>query len=151
MNYDILATIIFIIFATVMAFQSIKLGLGTFHDPGPGFLPIFSTLIIGILALIHLVCQVRRGTTNKKLEFKLGPHWQKAFYLMVLSFIYVLILWDRLGYIIGTTLWLVVIFRIGGIHSWKKNLIATITTVMISYLLLEKVANCFLPKGIFGF
>ncbi len=151
MNHEIFSAIIFIIFAAVMTFESIKLGLGTIHDPGPGFLPIFSTLVIGMLSSIHLVSQVRKNKTHKKLEFKLGTHWAKAFYSIALSFLYVLFLWDKLGYIIGSTLWLVIIFRIGGVRSWKKNLIFTGITVMTSYLMLEKVAMCSLPKGIFGF
>ena len=44
MNYDILGSIIFIIFATVIIFLSIRLGLGEVNDPGPGFFPILSTL-----------------------------------------------------------------------------------------------------------
>lgn len=151
MNYDILGSIIFIIFATVIIFLSIGLGLGTINEPGPGFLPILSTLVLGILSLIYLISQVLKGRTRKKLKFKLGSHWQKGFYLMVSSFIYVAILWDRLGYIISTALWLVFILKIGGVQSWKKNLIVTIVIVITSYLLLAKVGRCFLPRGIFGF
>ncbi len=44
MNHDALAAIVFLIFALVMTFESIKLGLGSIHDPGPGFLPIFSAM-----------------------------------------------------------------------------------------------------------
>lgn len=151
MGYDILAAIIFIIFAIVMTFQSIGLGLGTFNEPGPGFLPILSTLSIGTLSLIYLVSLILKDKTKKKFEFRLGPHFKKAFYLIVLSFIYVSILWDRLGYIISTTLWLVFILKIGGVQSWKKSLIIAIVIVIPSYLLLEKVGRCILPKGVFGF
>ena len=151
MNYDVLGAIVFIIFAIVMIFQSIALEFGAFNEPGPGFLPIFSALTIGILSLIYLISLVLKGRAKKKLEFKLGPHWQKALFLIVFSFIYVSILWNRLGYIISTIVWLVLIFKIGGIQSWKRNLIITIVIVMTSYLLFEKVGNCFLPKGIFSF
>ncbi len=151
MNHDILAAIVLIIFAAAMTFQSIQLGLGTLNDPGPGFLPIFSTLCIAVLSATYLVSQIVNRKSKKNLFFKLGPSWPKSLYLILLSFIYVAFLWDRLGYILGTTLWLVAIFKIGGIQSWKKIFITSVITVTVSYLLLEKVAKCVLPKGLLSF
>lgn len=151
MNYDVLAAIIFIIFAALMTFESIKLGLGTINDPGPGFLPFFSILMLGILSLIHLFSQVRKSKTHRGLEFKLGPYWVKALSSIAFSFFYVLFLWNKLGYIVGSTLWLVAMFRIGGVQSWKKSLLITIITIITSYFLLQKLAKTSLPKGIFGF
>lgn len=151
MSHDIIATIIFVIFSIVMTFQSIRLGVGISHQPGPGFLPIFSTICMGILSIMILISQVLKYGTKKELGLKLGPYWQRGFYIMAISFFYVSILWNRLGYIISTTLWLVFVFKIGGIRSWKKSLIIAIAAVIISYLLFGKLGKCFLPRGIFGF
>ena len=151
MNYDLLATAIFIIFGAVMAFQSIHFGLGRVGDPGPGFLPFVSSVCIGFLSLGHLISQIRKRGKEKKLEFHFGPSWKKAFFLMAISFLYVGVLWDRLGYLLSTTLWLASIFRIGGFKSWKKNLVMTVVIVLTSYLLFEKIGQCYLPKGILRF
>lgn len=151
MNCDILASLIFVIFSILVAFQSTWYGLGRFGDPGAGFFPLFSSICIGILSLGNLVLQLRRSGTQKRVEFRMGPFWQKAFYLIGFSFLYVSILWDRLGYIIGTTLWLVIIFRVGGVKSWKKSLAITIAIVITSYLLFEKLGDCNLPRGLFAF
>lgn len=151
MNWDILASIIFAIFSILMALQSTGYGLGKFGDPGAGFFPFFSSICIGILSLANLASQLRRSGTQKNLELRMGPFWQKAFYSIGFSLLYVSILWDRLGYIISTTLWLVIIFRVGGIKSWKKNLTITIVIAITSYLLFEKLGDCNLPKGLFAF
>ena len=88
---------------------------------------------------------------EKKIEFNSGPFWRKAFLLMVACFFYTSLLWDRLGYVISTGLWLVSILWIGEIRSWKKIGVMTIPLTIISYFLFEKVAKLPLPKGVFGF
>lgn len=151
MSYDIFVTIIFFFFAVVMALQSIRLGLGEVNDPGSGFLPTFSSLSIAILSLLYLGSQIFKDKKKKKLLFELGPHWKRALYLTVLSFLYVLVLWDKLGYIISTTLWLVFVFWLAGVKPWTKTLMIAIAVVIASYFLFGKVAKCFLPRGILGF
>ena len=39
MVIDLITTIIFMSFAFVMTVQSVRLGLGNWEEPGPGFLP----------------------------------------------------------------------------------------------------------------
>ena len=151
MVIDLITTIIFMIFAFVMTVQSVRLGLGNWEEPGPGFFPAFTTIVIGTLSLVHLISQVRRSRTKEKTEFNLEPQWVKVFGLMLITFLYILFLWDKLGYLIGTTIWLVFVFKLGNIRSWKKCLIFSIGFVIISYFLFEKVGKCFLPKGILGF
>jgi putative tricarboxylic transport membrane protein len=151
MNYNLLVSFFFIMFAIAMTLQSIDLGLGTPTEQGPGFFPLLSALSIGILSLVYLVSQLLKGKTAKKLQIKLGPHWQKAFCILALSFIYVSILWNRLGYIISTMLWLFFVLKLGGFRSWKNTLIITAAIVITSYLLFQKVGKSFLPEGLFGF
>jgi len=151
MVIDLITTIIFVSFAFVMTVQSVKLGLGTWEEPGPGFFPAFTTIVIGTLSLVHLISQVRRSRTKEKTEFDLGPQWVKVFGLMVITFLYIQFLWDKLGYLISTTIWLVFVFKLGNIQSWKKCLIISVGIVIISYILFVKVGQCFLPKGILGF
>ena len=151
MNYDLLGSVIFIIFAVLMAFQSIQLDIGRSGDPAPGFLPLCSSLCIGLLSLGQLVSQIRKVNKEKKIEFNLGPFWRKAFLLVVACFFYTSLLWDRLGYVISTGLWLVSILWIGEIRSWKKIGMIAIPLTIISYFLFERVAKLPLPKGVFGF
>jgi hypothetical protein len=134
-----------------MALQSIALKLGAFNEPGPGFLPFVSSLIMGILSLSYLVSGVLQVRTKKESDLNFGMHWRKAVFLVAFSFIYVSILWEKLGYLISSTIWLIVVFKMGGIQSWRKNVVLTIIIVIASYVLLEKVGNCFLPKGILDF
>ena len=151
MNHNLLPNVFFIIFAVLMGFQSTKYGLGKVGDPGPGFLPLFSSICIGLLSLGQLVSQFHKGEKDKSQRFKLGPLWQRAFYLMGLSFLFVIILWERLGFIISTTLWFISILWVGGIRSWKKILLIVISVITLSYLVFEKIAQLPLPKGLLGF
>jgi hypothetical protein len=145
-DYNFFSALFFIIFAILIGIQSIKIGLGTINEPGPGFLPMFSAAAIGVLACILLTMKI-----SEKSEWKLGQHWKRAFWIMVVSFIYGAILWTKLGYIVGTFIWLIAVLRIAGIQSLKKNLLITGVVVVFSYILFEKIGKVILPKGIFGF
>jgi putative tricarboxylic transport membrane protein len=151
MDLDTMVAGLFVIFAGIMVFQSVGIGLGTFHEPGPGFMPALSTATLGTLSLVYMISRILSRTSERTFEFKLGTNWLEAFYIMFITFIYVVIALDKLGYLISTALWLVVIFRIAGVRPWIRNVLFSLITVMTSYLILVKVAHCILPGGIFSF
>lgn len=133
-----------------MNIESIRLGLGTFSEPGPGFLPFVATSVIASLCSISLVLNLQKPSAEKAVHFRLGPFWGKALFLMVLSFLY-LLLWNNLGFILSSAIWLSSVFWIGGLRSWVKNLTMTVSIVLAAYFLFGKVGACLLPVGILGF
>jgi len=148
---DAIVFMVFILFSGIMSRESIKLGAGTPTEPGPGFLPLLSTITIGILSLVGLIFKIRNHQQDKPIEFLFGPHWQKVFWLLVVSFLYIGLLWDRLGFIASSFLWLILVFRIGGLHSWTKNILLSMIMVLTSYFIFGKIGGSLLPVGILGF
>lgn len=152
MGHDIIGSIFFIVFAMVMSFEAFRLGLGTFHRPGPGFIPLLTALSIAVLSSIYLISQrIRKDKRKKAMNIVPGPYWLRSFYIAAFSLIYMIFLWNKLGFIISTTLWLGFCFWLGGVKSWKKSLIVAMGIAILSYFLLEKVTHSFLPKGILKF
>lgn len=151
MDPDTLVAGVFVMFAGMMVFQSVEIGLGTFHEPGPGFMPALSTVALGTLSLVYMILRILKRQSERRFEFRLGTNWLAAFHITIITFIYVVIALDKLGYLISTALWLVVIFRIAGVRSWIRNVLFSLITVMTSYFILAKMAHCILPGGIFSF
>lgn len=146
-DHDRIAIVLFILFACVMSWQSLELGFGSLYRPGPGLFPFFSALGIGILSLTYLILKTF-GRSRSALRLRLGPHWRKAFYLMIITFLYILVFWNPLGYLISTFIWLWAVFWIAGMRSWKKNIAVPMAITIVSYFFLVKVVHCYLPMGI---
>jgi putative tricarboxylic transport membrane protein len=153
-SFDLIPCIVWIILAAFVAFQSIRLNLGRLVDPGPGFLPFCSSVILGLLALFLLFSRLFKKRSRYQIKavkpegFQLGQLWSKAAYLMAGSFIYVYIMWEKIGYLISTAVFLFFLLKFVGTQSFKRSLIVAIGGTIVSYLIFETWLQCMLPKGL---
>ena len=151
MKGEVITGLIWIGLSALVAFESIKLELGQWSEPGPGFLPFLSSIFLGLFALIFLGRKVSKRVKKDPLPskpFRLGPQWVKVAYLTGASFIYIFFLWDSIGYLIGTTVFLIFILKIVGLQPWKKSLLLSVVAVVVSYLIFQTWLQCLLPKGV---
>lgn len=150
-SHDQLSGFFWMAISIVVVCMSIQSGMGTFHEPGPGFLPFWSGVILGVLAMILVVTsslRKREGTRIRSLWA--GRQWRN-FILVILSlFIYATLL-PRIGYLI-TTFGLMVLWYglIGRRRLWIQGAGALITA-LVTYLIFCVWLKIQLPKGIFGF
>ena len=150
-NSEGIICILWITLSGFVAFQSIRLNLGSFVEPGPGFLPFCSSLIIGSLASILLLSKVfkrKKGHDIQTNKFRLGKLWIKAAYLMVGSFIYSFIIWEKVGYLIGTPIFLFFLLKVVGSQSFKKSALTSVGVTIVSYLIFQTWLQCMLPHGL---
>jgi putative tricarboxylic transport membrane protein len=126
--------------------------LGSFHEPGAGFMAFFSGLFLCAIGLIMILSKV----FSKKLQQEDGTAqaglpvflWRRLAYTAALLLFYVLFL-EMLGYMIATFL-----LMWGMTYDWEKknwftSLLFSSITVVVSYLVFEVWLRCQLPHGIF--
>jgi hypothetical protein len=51
---NIFAAIFFLFFSLYICFESLRIGFGSWHKPGPGFLAFWSGIVLGSLALVTM-------------------------------------------------------------------------------------------------
>lgn len=138
--------------STVIVFSgSIRGNIGTFHYPGPGFIPFWAGVVLGVLSLI-VVC-TSGGTRREGTEIRSlwrGKKWAGAFWITLSLFAYAILL-PWLGYLIATFGLMALMFSLGGKQRWLLQGIGALTTSIITYLLFCIWFEVQLPKGIFGF
>ena len=83
--------------------MSLKLGLGTLHKPGSGFISFWSGIILGILTIIMLIQNIWYDKAGSAEEKKEKTHWRAVFLSLGALFVSILI-FERLGFIISTLL-----------------------------------------------
>jgi hypothetical protein len=145
----LIANLIWLALAGAVCAESLQLKVGTFHAPGPAFLPFYAGALLGILSLISLV-----QTWKEEKRQGDGPWGGTPFVrlgsLLGVLFLYTVLL-EVLGFILGTFLLLLFLFRVVEPVGWKTVILVTALTMGGTYLLFGVLIESTLPKGFLGF
>ena len=127
----------------VILWESLRLGLGTSTEPGPGFLSFCAGLILSVLslALVYTGWGVRKS--QQTLSHRV--------ILAVLSlFVYSLVL-DTLGFIISTFFFVGILFHLGEPRRWWVLLGMSALVTLLGYFIFGILLKVYFPKGFLGF
>ncbi len=143
--------LVWVVLGILMCIGAIKLKLGTFHTPGPGFLPFLSGALLGIFGLILRLRTtfVRSEKESKSEEPSVVWNWKKLvnpFLALIILFIYILLL-DPLGFMLTTFICMLFLFKLSEPQKWFRPLILSISTSILSYLIFSVWLQCQFPKG----
>ncbi|MBA4392527.1 MAG: hypothetical protein C0407_03140 [Desulfobacca sp.] len=140
---------IWIVFSLAVCLESWRLDVGTLHAPGPGFLPFITGLLLGILALIAFIQALLKKPSQDRSFLSFGDYLIKVGVLAGALIVYVLLL-NTLGFLVGTFLLLLFLFRIMEPLKWKTVILASLITLAAVYLLFDVFLGTRLPQGILG-
>jgi hypothetical protein len=130
----------------------LKLGFGSFQQPQAGFMPFLAGLLLGFLALMDLasgfVGRWKEVGEDKRIWSEIN--WGRLILIMTLLFVYTF-LSSTLGFVIGTTLLLLFLFRMMEPRPWWIILLASLTTTGLFYLVFQIGLESQLPRGFWGF
>lgn len=144
--------IFWIITGAVICLLAWKFHLGSFQEPGPGFVAFFSGLFVSGVGLVMFFSEsLLKSPSGGGPDFRRVFHnvsWSRLLYTMALLLGYALLL-NTLGYILTTFLAMWGLF-----HDWKKNrwvtsLLTSLLTTAATYLVFEVWLHSQFPRGVF--
>jgi len=148
---DKLSGLFWLIVAVFVCLESARAGTGAFHNPGPGFLPFCSAVILGTFAIILIVKSIlEREEALNFVDLWKGINWIKVILVIILLLIYAILL-PSLGYLIMTFALMVFLFGVLGRPKLWVQIMAAFITSLVTYLIFYAWLQVQLPKGIFGF
>ena len=138
----------FILFSIYVCMVSYRLGLGSLHKPGSGFMPFWSGAFVGILAAIVLIQDIisRRSTEERREKVA----WKSIALTLFFFLIYILVL-EFLGYIIATVLFVGIILKAIERKGWFLSSWVAVAMALVSYYIFKVWLQAELPRGFFGF
>jgi hypothetical protein len=144
--------LVWITLALLVCIGGLQLGFGSFQQPQAGFMPFLAGLLLGILALMDLASGWMGRWKEEKEDRKIWSEidWGKIILTMAVLFVYVF-LSSILGFVIGATLLLIVLFRMMEPRPWWVILLASLTTIGLFYIVFQIGLEGQLPRGPFGF
>ncbi len=139
------------IFSVMVSIESYRLGLGTLHRPGPGFLFFWAGIFLGILSVVVII---RAWGSKKSGEPEIsifgGQNMTKVVFVMISLFFYALLM-EKIGFIIITLLLFVFLLGVIEKKRWFFAIFVSISVTVIAYLIFEIWLRSQLPKGLLGF
>jgi hypothetical protein len=114
--------------------------------PGPGFIPFWVAIIVGILSLIQLYTEIRRksGKTGKPL-FE-GKQVRNTVSGLCFLFAFPLLL-DKMGFFICTLLFTGACLKVVGKRKWAMVVPVSLAVAVISYMIFVVWLQLQIPQG----
>lgn len=148
---DCISSIFWLIFSLIVSIESYRVGLGTLHKPGPGFLFFWTSVFLGIMSLVTLVRAWRTKKTGEPEIPIFGKlNITKIILVLISVFLYALFM-ETLGFILVTLLFFIFLLRVIEKKSWLLTIFVSVTVSAIAYLIFETWLKCQLPKGFLMF
>lgn len=144
---------IWLLLGALLCIGSVKLNLGNFHKPGPGFIPFLAGAALALLGFILMFmgpngAKAEEGSPGKKnwREYE----WKNVLFPWLFLFGYLLLL-QPLGFLLTSFLFLFGLFKLTKPKSWLEPVIFSGATVVLSYFVFSVWLRCQFPKGMLVF
>jgi putative tricarboxylic transport membrane protein len=140
----------FLVFSIVICASAFELNIGSFFNPGPGFVPFLSGALLGIVSIGTLVGSLFFNKNLSQRSVWKGIKWKKIVYTLGILVGYSLVM-TFIGFCTSTFLLFMSLFW--GIEriSWWKAFLGSAVASVISYLFFVGWLQCQLPPGIVGY
>lgn len=144
--------IVWIGIGLIISALALQFDLGSFHQPGPGFVALLSGLFIagvGLAMVIARAASKRRPDKGSQADqpFR-SSAWSRLIYTTALLLAYVILI-EPVGFILTTFLLMFGLFFDYQKKNYVWGLFFSIATALVSYLVFEIWLHCQLPRGLF--
>jgi putative tricarboxylic transport membrane protein len=140
---DIIGGLFLLLLGIGATIGALRMHVGSPTSPQPGFFPFLGGIALVVFASV-IFLKARLGQKQEKVAF--GEIRRPALLLGVVILL-VLVL-DRLGYVIGTLIATGLILRIMNVKSWKVLILTSFCLSFGTYILFDKLLGIELPVGI---
>ena len=146
--------LVWMVIGGIICLLSWQTELGSFREPGPGFIAFATGLFMGVVGLLMVLTAVFKKTpsgedcdSGRTAGLSYPSSWFRMVFTMGLLFGYALLL-TPLGYIPTTLLVLWGLFYDGEKRNWVSSLLVASVTTGASFVFFEKLLGLRFPAGI---
>lgn len=147
---NLASSLFWLLVSLVFFVPSIRLGIGTAHNPGTGFITFWTAGILGILSLWLFVKALFEKDALSSDGPLFGKEWPRAVIVLVLVVVYSAVM-PKLGYLISTFALMSLVFGILEKGKIGFVLLYALLATLITYQVFSKWLDCAFPPGLLGF
>ena len=150
-HYNRMAAIFFLGVGIFFALYARSVDIGTWNEPGPGFLPFWAGITLSAMSFALLLGSYARKAWAARPSFFPMPGSWKRVLATFLSLIAYNLLLTPLGFTLTTFLFLLFLVKFIFQQSWARTLMVSVLGSVVARLLFINFLETQLPKGLFGF
>jgi len=137
--------LLFALFSLYIGVESVRLGLGSYQQPGPGFISFCASVILGVLSLALVFLAFFGRTTERETWHNRGQI--AMVFLAILGFTLLL---ERLGFLLTTLLLIWFLLKVVERRGWGFSVGVAVVVAGASYVVFDVWLSAQLPAGILG-
>ena len=141
---DRVSSLVLVVFALLAVNEARKIRLGSFSNPGPGFVPLCLAVALALVAAI-LLWRALREPAAPAPPAEPGERWKPVASLIALA-AYAFAL-EPLGFVLATAVLLFFFFRVLDGQRWWIALASAVVVSALSYLIFARALHVRLPEG----
>lgn len=149
---DVASGLFFLLFALLGIEEAVKLPVGDWQRPAPGFFPLALSLLLGTLAVILLLAaliQANKGSVPS--AFFASSAGKRRVLLTVMALILFYLFLETIGFLLASFLFVCFLLAVVSPQRWVVALGTSLLSSLTLHLVLALLLKLPLPKGIFGF
>ena len=150
-HYNRIAAIFFLLVGIFFALYARTVEIGSWHEPGPGFLPFWAGIILGAMALALLFgSYARKVWPVRPSFFPRTDSWKRVLATFLALIVYNVFL-TPLGFTVMTFLFLAFLVKFIFPQTWTRTLLVAVLGSLAARMLFINFLETQLPKGFLGF
>ncbi|HSR11354.1 MAG TPA: tripartite tricarboxylate transporter TctB family protein [Thermodesulfobacteriota bacterium] len=148
-KFELIGSAFWLLVGVIICEESWRINLGQFRNPGPGFLPFGTGLILAGLALSVMARNFRAEEGKEKRFWADSKRWPKVFLTLACVFVYAVVL-EKLGFLLTTFLVMGFMFRVIEPQRWRTVLAGAFLSAVVAYVVFCMWLQVELPAGFLG-
>lgn len=148
---EVIASVSWMTLGVALCMGALKLGLGAPSDPGSGFLPFGTGLLISLLGFLQLgTLFFAKGRDDGQAAIRAAADWKRPACVVGTLTLYGLFL-PYLGYLVATFLAMLVLFSIYDRRRWRLACAGSLLVTILTYVIFHELLRVQLPAGLLRF
>ena len=143
---DLIFSFFLLALAVWVMVESYHLTIGSLHEPGPGFLTFYGSLIMGLLVGIHIVNRLLMAG-KKVIAFSSPANLRVLIYALAITFLAALS-FEPVGFVLTAALYMICLLKMVGRVEWVKTLWISAFIILFSYVIFVLFLKVQLPPGL---
>jgi putative tricarboxylic transport membrane protein len=144
---DVISAATLLALALAALLEASKLPYGRLNSPQPGFFPLILAIFLAIFSLVLLAQSIRGTKEESRGSSREAAIW-KRIVLAVGALVVFGVLFESLGYIISTFLFIAFLLSVVEQQKWSLVVVIAFFTSLATYLVFGLLLNSPLPGGI---
>jgi putative tricarboxylic transport membrane protein len=146
---DVISAVTLLALALAALLEASKLPFGRLNSPQPGFFPLILAIFLAIFSLALMAESIREAKEESRSASGESGIWKRIVLAVGALFVFG-VLFESLGYILSTFLFIAFLLRAVEQQNWSLVVVVAFFTSLATYLVFALLLNTPLPGGILG-